>query len=69
MTTQRARIREWTAEDWNDMQHTGPETLAGQFMRRFWHPVQQARYLEAPGTFGLVGTEDLCGADEILGPA
>ena len=29
----------------------------------------QARYFEAPGIFGLVGTEDLCGADEILGPA
>ena len=32
MTTQRAGRREWTAEDWNDMQHTGPETLAGQFI-------------------------------------
>ncbi len=29
----------------------------------------QVRYLKAPGTFGLVGTEDLCGANEILGPA
>ena len=29
----------------------------------------QVRYLEASGTFGLVGLEDLCGADEILGPA
>ena len=30
------------------MQHTGPDTLAGQFMRRSWHPVQLAEEL-VPG--------------------
>ena len=29
----------------------------------------KVRYIEAPETSELVGTEDLCGADEILGPA
>ena len=29
----------------------------------------KVRYVEAPGTFGLVGVEDICGADEILGLA
>ena len=29
----------------------------------------KVRYAEAPGIFGLVGVEDICGADEILGPA
>ena len=29
----------------------------------------KVRYVEAPETFGLVGIEDICGADEILGPA
>ena len=29
----------------------------------------KVRYVEAPGTFGLVGVEDIRGADEILGPA
>ncbi len=29
----------------------------------------KVRYVEAPGTYGLVGIEGLCGADEILGLA
>ncbi len=29
----------------------------------------RVRYVEAPGTFGLAGIEDICRADEILGPA
>jgi 5,5'-dehydrodivanillate O-demethylase oxygenase subunit len=31
-----------------DMVHTGPETLAGRYLRTFWHPVALAREL-APG--------------------
>jgi 5,5'-dehydrodivanillate O-demethylase oxygenase subunit len=33
---------------WEDFVHTGPGTLAGQFMRRFWQPVYLASDL-APG--------------------
>lgn len=28
-----------TSKDWTDFQHTGPGTLAGRFMRMFWHPI------------------------------
>ena len=30
-----------------DFVHTGPETLAGRYLRRFWHPVYAARELES----------------------
>ncbi len=30
-----------------DFVHTGPETLAGRYLRRFWHPVYVARDLSA----------------------
>jgi 5,5'-dehydrodivanillate O-demethylase oxygenase subunit len=33
--------------DFTDYVHTGPGTLAGEFMRRFWHPVYLARDLPA----------------------
>src|SRR5213593_74807 len=29
----------WTQADWKDYVHVGPDTLAGQYMRRFWHPI------------------------------
>jgi len=32
-------VRGWTARDWRDFQHTGPGTLAGVYLRQFWHPV------------------------------
>ncbi|MBV9120788.1 MAG: Rieske 2Fe-2S domain-containing protein [Chloroflexi bacterium] len=32
--------------DYRDFQHTGPETLAGRYMRLFWQPVYLARKLE-----------------------
>jgi 5,5'-dehydrodivanillate O-demethylase len=32
-------------DDWTDFAHTGPGTLAGRFMRTFWHPVFLARDL------------------------
>jgi 5,5'-dehydrodivanillate O-demethylase len=34
-----------TQPAWADFQHTGPGTVAGQFMRRFWHPVRRSRDL------------------------
>jgi hypothetical protein len=40
--------RRYSEADWNDFAHTGPGTLAGRFMRRFWHPVYLARDLK-PG--------------------
>ena len=33
--------------DYTDFAHTGPGTLAGRFMRRFWHPVYLAAELPA----------------------
>ena len=44
---QRARSSE---ADWYDLAHTGPGTLAGRFMRRFWHPVALARELKVGRT-------------------
>ncbi|MBM2812969.1 MAG: Rieske (2Fe-2S) domain protein [Chloroflexi bacterium] len=40
--------RNWTEEDWNDLYHTGPDTLSGKYMRLFWQPVQRSDEL-APG--------------------
>ena len=36
------------APDAVDFVHTGPETLAGRYLRRFWHPIHLSRALE-PG--------------------
>ncbi|HLY65392.1 MAG TPA: Rieske 2Fe-2S domain-containing protein, partial [Chloroflexota bacterium] len=33
--------------DYQDYQHTGPDTLAGRYLRRFWHPVYVADKLPA----------------------
>jgi len=41
---------EYSREDWNDIQHTGPGTLAGRYMRMFWHPVAVADDLPAGET-------------------
>jgi 5,5'-dehydrodivanillate O-demethylase len=35
------------AEGWQDITHTGPETLAGRYLRRFWQPVSRASDLPA----------------------
>ncbi len=35
------QARKWTEADWTDFAHTGPDTLAGQYMRRFWHPIMR----------------------------
>jgi len=34
--------------DYTDFEHVGPDTLAGQFLRRFWQPIYRAEDL-APG--------------------
>ena len=34
-----------TAVDFRDFAHTGPGTLAGRYMRQFWHPVYRAQDL------------------------
>jgi 5,5'-dehydrodivanillate O-demethylase oxygenase subunit len=33
---------------WKDFAYTGPDTIAGQYMRRFWQPIYVARDLK-PG--------------------
>lgn len=38
----------YTRSDWTDFAHTGPGTLAGRYLRLFWHPVFRARDLK-PG--------------------
>jgi 5,5'-dehydrodivanillate O-demethylase oxygenase subunit len=38
----------YTSDDWNDFVHTGPGTLAGRYMRLFWHPVARGEDL-GPG--------------------
>src|SRR5581483_282229 len=32
---------------WDDLVHTGPDTLAGRFFRRFWQPVRRSEDLAA----------------------
>jgi 5,5'-dehydrodivanillate O-demethylase len=34
-------------QDYTDISHTGPETLAGRYLRRFWQPVYRAQDLPA----------------------
>ena len=35
--------RKTPESDWTDFIHTGPDTLAGQYLRRFWQPVYRAQ--------------------------
>jgi 5,5'-dehydrodivanillate O-demethylase oxygenase subunit len=37
----------FTKEDWTDFVHTGPGTLAGQYLRMFWQPVHRSEDLAA----------------------
>jgi len=39
--------RAYTPDDYSDFAHTGPGTLAGRYMRRFWQPVYVAADLPA----------------------
>lgn len=36
-----------TREQWTDFVHTGPGTLAGRWMRSFWHPIYRSQDLAA----------------------
>ncbi|MBM2810861.1 MAG: Rieske 2Fe-2S protein [Chloroflexi bacterium] len=38
---------EYTEEDWTEFSRTGPGTLAGRYLRLFWHPVYIAKDLAA----------------------
>ena len=33
-------------EDWRDITHTGPGTLAGRYLRLFWQPIFRAQDLQ-----------------------
>jgi 5,5'-dehydrodivanillate O-demethylase oxygenase subunit len=46
-TTNLTEEQQSSPADWRDFEHIGPGTLAGRFMRRFWHPVYLARDLVA----------------------
>ncbi|MBM2811884.1 MAG: hypothetical protein HW416_2643 [Chloroflexi bacterium] len=35
----------YTEEDWHDLVHSGPGTLAGRYLRGFWHPISLASEL------------------------
>ena len=37
------QTRRYTRQDWADFAHTGPDTLAGRFMRMFWQPVYRSQ--------------------------
>ena len=37
----------YTEEDYTDIEHVGPGTLAGRFLRRFWHPLYRGDDLAA----------------------
>ncbi|MEA2639079.1 MAG: hypothetical protein QOF51_473, partial [Chloroflexota bacterium] len=39
MTSLDYRSGPTTSEPWTDFVHTGPGTLAGRYLRRFWQPV------------------------------
>jgi 5,5'-dehydrodivanillate O-demethylase len=41
------RTERGSADEWLDVAHVGPGTLAGTYLRRFWHPVYLARELPA----------------------
>ena len=41
-------VRQYTEADYTDFEHTGPGTLAGRYLRLFWHPIAIAEELK-PG--------------------
>jgi len=44
----RDTARQYTQADFNDLEHTGPDTLVGRYLRTFWHPVYISEQLQ-PG--------------------
>ncbi|MBM2811513.1 MAG: hypothetical protein HW416_2272 [Chloroflexi bacterium] len=54
------RTAEPSRDVWNDFAHAGPGTLAGRYMRRFWHPVYRSEDLNPGRTVPLrIMSEDL----------
>jgi len=51
--------RQWTEADFNDFEHVGPDTLAGRYLRTFWHPVHISEQLQPAWTMPvkLLGEE------------
>jgi len=47
-TTARHAQRTYTEADFEDFEHTGPDTLAGRYLRTFWHPIYISQELK-PG--------------------
>lgn len=47
MAERNGNTRRYTKADWTDFARTGPGTLAGRFMRMFWHPVYRSQDLKA----------------------
>lgn len=43
----RSALRRYTKADYTDFEHTGPDTLAGRYMRLFWQPVFIAEDLKS----------------------
>ena len=41
--------RSGTVEDYRDFGHVGPGTLAGRYLRTFWHPVYLAKDVKVGG--------------------
>lgn len=48
MTQTNGHSHAYTRADWTDFAHTGPGTLAGRYLRTFWHPVYRSQDLK-PG--------------------
>jgi 5,5'-dehydrodivanillate O-demethylase len=48
-TNPQSAVRDTLSDDWADVYHVGPGTLAGRYLRSFWQPVYVARGL-APGS-------------------
>ena len=44
----RDTAQRYTEADFNDLEHTGPDTLVGRYLRTFWHPVSISEQLQ-PG--------------------
>jgi 5,5'-dehydrodivanillate O-demethylase len=45
VATDRQTTTGYTTADFTDFAHTGPNTLAGRYLRRFWQPIQRAEDL------------------------
>jgi 5,5'-dehydrodivanillate O-demethylase oxygenase subunit len=43
--TETPKVNTYTEADYTDFDHTGPGTLAGRYLRLFWHPIYRAEDL------------------------